>query len=181
MVAMLGSSTRDDRDRALLLVGFAGAFRASELVSLDVSDLLISANAGYIRLRCYKDPQSGDSAVTEIPRATQASLCPVRALERWLKHLSGSGPLFRPAYGTRVSQDRLGPRAVSRAVQRAAERAGLSGDYSSHSLRSGLAASAHAQGRKPRDIQALGRWKDLRSLHRYIEASARHVRAAAVG
>ena len=81
------------------------------------------------------------------------------------------GPLFRLVYGARVSQDRLSARAVSRAVQRAAGRAGVVGDYSAHSLRSGLATSAHAQGRSARDIQAHGRWKVLRSVDRYLEIS----------
>jgi integrase len=133
-----------------------------------------------VQVRPSSDAQLGDAANTDVPRTQSPALCPVRALQCWVACLDGPGPLFRLVYGSRVSQDRLAPRAVSRAVQRAAERAALWGEYSAHSLRSGLAASAHAQGRSPRDIQAHGRWKDSRSLNRYIDGAAA-ARTAAAG
>jgi site-specific recombinase XerD len=171
MVSALANSVRDERDRALLLLGFAGAFRASEIVGLDVTDLEPHSDGLRVRLRRSKEDPLGRGSITDIPRADNALLCPVQALERWLKRIPAVGPLFRGVYGDRVSTERLAPRAVSRAVQRAAARVGLS-DYSAHSLRSGLATSAHTQGCSVHDIQAHGRWKDVRSLERYIHVSA---------
>jgi site-specific recombinase XerD len=79
-------------------------------------------------------------------------------------------------HGDIVSSERLRPRAVSRIVQRTAARAGLSTGYSSHSLRAGLATSAHDRGSSARDIQVHGRWKDVRSLYRYVHVSSEATR-----
>jgi integrase len=165
MMRMLGSTLRDERDRALILLGFAGAFRSSELVALDINDLTLTRCGMRVRV----STRGETPVVTEIQRLKNISLCPVSAIERWLSRLTiAQGALFRTVYGPRVTNERLAPRAVSRAVQRAAARAGLNAEYSSHSLRSGLATSARAQGKSARYIQMHGRWKDSRSLGRYI-------------
>jgi site-specific recombinase XerD len=180
MVRALGDSARDERDRALLLVGFAGAFRASDLVSLDVGDLELQPTKLRVRVRRSKEDQLRRGSMTDIPSAQLARLCPVAAIARWLKRVPDAGPLFRAVYGERVSSERLAPRAVSRAVQRVSARAGCSAGpdqkYSSHSLRAGLATSALNCGCSMRDLQVHGRWKDARSLERY-----RHVSAGAAG
>jgi integrase len=67
-----------------------------------------------------------------------------------------------------IEPQRIHPRAVTRAVQRCVADAGLAGHFSAHSLRAGLATSAYAHGADPRAIQRQGRWKDARSLDRYI-------------
>jgi integrase len=68
----------------------------------------------------------------------------------------------------------MAPRAISRVVARLARRAGLerADEYSSHSLRAGLATSAYVRGGSEREIQAHGRWRDRRSLDRYIQPGA---------
>lgn len=167
MVGSLGRAVRDDRDRALLLLGFAGAFRSSELVALDVTDIAAIPGGLRVHVRRSKDDQLGEGADPEIPHGTNPLLCPVRSLGCWLAQIASSGPLFPAVHGTRVTQLRLKPRAVTRAIARASSIAGLAAEYSSHSLRSGLATSARLAGRDPRDIQAHGRWQDLRSLARY--------------
>lgn len=182
MIAALGDCTRDVRDRALILVGFGGAFRSSELVALDVRDITMKGDCVRVHVRRSKEDPRGKGADTEVLRAHDSSLCPVAALERWLDCLAEeAGPLFRTVHGPHISPAGLAPRAVTRAVQRAAARAGLPQSYSSHSLRSGLATSAHAQGRSSRDIQAHGRWKDLRSLDRYIDVAATAARNVVAG
>lgn len=134
MVSALGNTRRDERDRALLLLGFAGAFRSCELVALNASDITRMTYGYRVSVRHRASP-----LVLSLSRSL---LCPVPALERWLSRLpSTSGPLFRTVYGARVTEERLAPRAVSRAVQRAAARAQLATEYSSHSLRSGSIAS----------------------------------------
>ena len=84
----------------------------------------------------------------------------------------GTGPLLRQVHGRTVCPVAMQPRAVSRAVRRLAMEAGLGPGYSAHSLRAGLATSAYARGVSERDIQEHGRWKDRRSLDRYIHPVA---------
>lgn len=173
MMHGLGNSRRDERDRAVLLLGFAGAFRSCELVALDVHH--ITRTSYGLRVLVPRGCEESASAhpYTVIRRSRHALLCAVTAVERWLSRLpSAHGALFRTVYGARVSGERLAPRAVSRAVQRAAARAQLSAEYSSSSLRSGLAASARAQGRSVRDIQVLAHWKDALCLQRAVERSS---------
>lgn len=85
------------RDRALMLLGFHGAFRRSELVALDVEDLAMDPARGIIvRVRKSKTDQLGAGADVAIPFNAQPALCPVRALETW-RAVSGvrAGALFR--------------------------------------------------------------------------------------
>lgn len=166
----LGHAPRDIRDRALLLVGFAGAFRSSELAGLNVEDVRFIARGLELRLRRSKEDPLGKGALTRIPCGARADTCPVEALRAWIGRVGRpAGPLFRVVSGARIEHQRIHPRAVSRALQRAAERAGLTLHYSSHSLRVGLATSAYAQGATLREIQLQGRWQDPRSVQRYIQ------------
>jgi site-specific recombinase XerD len=172
MVRTLGSSARDDRDRALLLLGFAGAFRSSELVALDVEAITMSADGMRVHVARSKMDQLRRGSTLDIPRADNACLCAVAAMSRWIERLDQPhGPLFRLCRGANVQSIRIAARVVSRVVQRCAARAGLEEQYSSHSLRSGLATSAFANGASDRAIQVHGRWKSRQSLDRYIHAS----------
>ena len=85
------------RDRALLLVGFAGAFRRSELVSLNVRDLKFTNDGLTVTLRRSKTDQEGSGRKVGIPYGSSPETCPVRSLRAWLE-ASGieSGPVFRP-------------------------------------------------------------------------------------
>ncbi|HEV7819957.1 MAG TPA: site-specific integrase, partial [Burkholderiales bacterium] len=166
------NSVRDDRDRALLLLGFAGAFRASDLVVLDVEHISFGDSVLIVHVPRSKEDQMARGRVTQIPFAANPNLCAAGALRRWMERVGRDGPLFRVVHGGRVEHQRIHPRTVSRAVQRAATRVGIEQKYSAHSLRSGLATAAFAQGATDRDIQMHGRWKDLRSLDRYIRLAA---------
>ncbi len=169
VVAVLGRSPRDERDRAMLLLGFAGAFRASELAGLNVEDVTFGAAGLVVNVRRSKEDQLGRGKRTEIPSGSAEATCPVRALQTWLARVGRpGGPLFRVITGAGPEHQRIHPRAVSRAVQRAVARAGLQGEYSAHSLRVGLATSAYAHGATRREIQIQGRWDDPRSVDRYI-------------
>lgn len=160
----------DDRDRAVILLGFAGAFRASELVALDVEQLEFHNGGLRIFVARSKEDQTGKGAFVDVPHGDHAATCAVRAASAWIARVGRpSGPLFRVVRGTVIEHQRMHVGAVSRALQRAVTRAGLGGDYSSHSLRKGLATSACEAGASPRAIQRHGRWKHLRSLERYID------------
>lgn len=168
-VATLGASPREDRDRALLLLGFAGAFRASELAGLNVEDVTFTETGVDVFVGKSKEDQLARGAHTHIPLGHVHATCPVRALRQWLGRVGRPrGPLFRVVQGAAIEHERIHPRAVTRAVQRAVARAGLEGAYSAHSLRAGLATSAYAHGSTRREIQLQGRWQDPRSVDRYI-------------
>src|SRR5205823_5956726 len=88
------------RDRALLLVGFAGAFRRSELVAVDVSDLRFGTEGLLITIRRSKTDQEGSGRDVAIPHGAYELTCPVRAMRQWLDSAGiAEGPVFRPCRG----------------------------------------------------------------------------------
>jgi site-specific recombinase XerD len=155
MVARLNGNTIDIRDRAILLLGFAGAFRRSELVALDVADLTDSPSGLVVRVRRSKSDQEAKGDTKAIPFGTDPETCPVAALKRWIE-VAGieDGPLLRGVdrHGN-VSDKRLSDRAIALVVKRAAERAGLDPTmYAGHSLRAGFVTTAAANGASERAI-----------------------------
>jgi site-specific recombinase XerD len=150
------------RDRALLLIGFAGAFRRSELVSLDQRDLAFGPEGVRITLRRSKADQEGAGEVVGVARIDGSPTCPVAALEAWLTAASvPEGPAFRSVdrHG-RVAATALDDRAVARVVQKLAAAVGLnSSAYSGHSLRAGFATSAAMHGIEERRIAKQTRHK----------------------
>ena len=167
--ALEGQRAGAVRDRALLLVGFAGAFRRSELVALDVSDVSFRAEGVVLTVRRSKTDQEGAGADVAIAGGDHEATCPVRALRSWLELRGEGGALF-------VSVDRYGRHGerldggdVSRIVKRTAQRAGLdAARYSGHSLRAGLATAAARQGRGDRSIMRQGRWASRTMVDRYV-------------
>lgn len=110
-VNTLQDSARDVRDRALLLLGFAGGYRLSDLVMLDVEHVRIAEGALHVFLPRSKEDQVGRGRTTTIPAATNPALCPVRALQSWLDRAAHrNGPLFRVINGTQIRALRMHPR-----------------------------------------------------------------------
>src|SRR5438876_1045357 len=111
--------TREDllgiRDRAVLLVGFSGAFRRSELVSLDVADIQFTDDGLVVSLRRSKTDQEGEGRKVGIPHASKPQTCPVRALKAWMEAAGISeGALFRSVNRhEKVAANRLSGRAVA--------------------------------------------------------------------
>jgi site-specific recombinase XerD len=142
MVGMADCGLIGLRDRALILLGFAGAFRRSEVVSLDVSDLDFGRDGLAITLRRSKTDQEGQCRKVGIPYGSNPETCPVRILHSWLEATGiASGPVFRAInrHG-QVRQSRLAPAEVARIVKKLALRAGLDPtNYAGHSLRAGHA------------------------------------------
>lgn len=176
MVEALPDSPLGTRDRALLLLGFAGGFRRSELVALDVDDLQDTEEGLVVTIRRSKTDQEGVGRTIGIPYGSNPITCPVRAVRAWLAVLgSNEGPLFRPLtrHG-RLADRRLSDRAVARVVQRSAAAAGLDpAKYAGHSLRSGLATSAAMAGVSERVIMAQTGHRSLMTLRRYIQVGSR--------
>lgn len=171
MVADLPKTCHGIQERALLLVGFAGAFRRSELVALNADDVQLGRAGLTIHIRRSKTDQEGQGRQIGIPYGSHPETCPVRAVKAWMK-AGGivAGPLFRSINrADAVSAHRLSDKAVARAVKRGAERAGLDPSrYAGHSLRAGLATSAAAAGVEERVIAKQTGHKSMAVLRKYI-------------
>lgn len=137
------------RDRALILLGFAGAFRRSEIVGLNVDDIGYHDKGVVILLRRSKTDQAGEGRWVGIPYGKNPDTCPVIALRKWLR-LSGfsEGAVFRGIdRHDNIASDRLSRRAVGDIIKRAAKAADLDpARYSGHSLRSGHCTQAARSG-----------------------------------
>jgi site-specific recombinase XerD len=186
MVTYLPDSLLGVRDRAVLLLGFAGAMRRSELVGLDVDDLTTGDEGLVATIRKSKTDQAGESRKIGIPKGQYEETCPVRAVQKWLEQ-SGieDGPIFRSVnkHG-HVLEQRLSARSVAEIVKRSLLAAGKSARrFSGHSLRAGLITQAAMLGVSERAIQDQSGHKSLAVMRRYIRDGSlfRENAAAKVG
>jgi site-specific recombinase XerD len=185
MVAGLGEVLRDQRDRALILVGFAGAFRRSELVALDVGDISFGAGGAIVTVRRSKTDQEGAGELVGIPFGRHPDTCPVRALRAWVEAAGiTEGAVFRQVNRHGQIGGRLAPQSVALVVKELAAVAGLDASrYAGHSLRAGLATSAAAAGVGLPELMAQTRHKSTQVALGYIRRGNLFKRnaAAAVG
>lgn len=181
LVALTPATLQGARDRALLLVGFSGAFRRSELVGLRVEDVQLAEGGLLVTIRHSKTDQEGAGRQVAILKGQKA--CPVAALLSWLEQAGiTEGPLFRPVTKEgRLRADALTPHSVGRIVKRAVARAGLNPAlFGGHSLRSGFATSAVASGAnlfRVMDVTGHRRVDTLRGYVREAEAFRNHAGA----
>ena len=144
----MGEGVKDARDRALLLIGFAGGFRRSEIVGLDCDDVERVRQGLIVTLRRSKVDQEGAGRKVGIPFG-RTRHCPNLALDRWLAvSVIEAGPVFRPVdrHG-RVASQRLSGEAVSSIVKERIAAANIDPTgFSGHSLRAGFATSAVQAG-----------------------------------
>jgi integrase len=165
-------SPLDLRDKALLLLGFAGAFRRSELVAVNVGDLERTDEGFLIQLRRSKTDQEGWGRTIAIPKV-RGSLCAVAALERWLKEAEideSSAPIFqRLSRAGKPNGCRLHAAYVSLVLKSRLAATGVNAtDYSAHSLRAGLVTEASKAGVPPWKIQQQTGHKTEAMVSRYI-------------
>ena len=133
------------RDRALILLGYAGAFRRSELVALDVGDLRFAKKGLYVWIAGAKNDPRRAGRELYAPRlpTERVELCAVAALELWLDVVGAEGPVFRTFdLRGRLTANRLDPSDVARILRRRAAAAGVAGDFAGHSLRRGFITNA---------------------------------------
>jgi integrase len=172
------------RDRALLLLGFSGAFRRSELVALNREDLEVTRDGLIVRIRKSKTDQQGEGRAVGIPRGSEASTCPLEALTKWLEAAAiEAGALFRRVnrHG-QVLPQRLSPEGVAIVVKRYAEKLGFEpAVFAGHSLRAGLATSAAAAGKSERAIMNQTGHRNLTTVRRYIREGSLFRENAAAG
>jgi site-specific recombinase XerD len=168
-----GDRLLDVRDRALLCLGFAGAFRRSELVALEVADLTEVPDGLRILIRRSKGDQEGQGQEVAIPRGYR--LRPVEALQAWLARAEiTSGPVFRPIIGARVGDGPLSAYSVATAVQRRCRLAGIDpSTFAAHSLRSGYLTSAAESGASIFKMIEQSRHKSMDTLRSYVRSADR--------
>lgn len=164
----LGDSLIEVRDRALLLLGFAGAFRRSELTGLNLEDLSFRPEGVVISLRRSKTDQEGHGLSKAIFFASEPKTCPVRALRTWLEK-SGvtEGRLFRSV----DRHGRMGGSLSDRAVALVVKRRLPEGDFSGHSLRAGFITTAALQGKPERSIMKQTGHRSHRILREYVRTA----------
>lgn len=152
MLSVLPDGLIGIRDRALLLIGFAGAFRRSELAGLTVECLEFSAEGVKVFLPKSKTDQEGSGRYVGIARGN--GLCPVRALEAWIEAAGiTDGPVFLSVDRHGKLKEVITPQSVALAVKRAADAAGLDpAKYSGHSLRAGFVTQASMNGASESNI-----------------------------
>lgn len=159
------------RDRALLLLGFAGAFRRSALVALNMSDVAFQHDGLVVTIRRDKTDQEGHGREIGIPYGSTPITCPVRTLRQWLDQAQiTGGPIFRSFSKRRVLQaQRLHADEVARIVKRRCRDAGIDPTaYAGHSLRAGFVTAAAMAGVQERVIAEQTGHESMRVLRKYI-------------
>jgi integrase len=170
MVRSLRPGVIGVRDRALLLVGFAGAFRRSELVGLDFEDVQFTSDGLVVLLRRSKTDQEGEGRRVGLPYGSNPETCPVRALRAWIEG-SGidAGPLFRSVDRHGKIRGRLSGYAVALIIKKYAGAVGLEpAAFSGHSLRAGLVTSAAIAGASERAIMSQTGHRSSSMVRRYV-------------
>ena len=163
-----------DRDRALMLTGFAGALRRSELVSLNVERLTWSNDGVKLLLEKSKTDKEGEGAEVMIVFGRYEETCPARALRRWLDEAAiQAGPVFRKVNkGGNVEARRLSEDAVRQILRRRAAQAGVKGTLaepvSPHGLRAGFVTTAYRNGVPDEEIMGHTRHRSLTTMRSYI-------------
>ena len=184
IVGPIGDDLPGLRDRALLLLGFAGAFRRAELAHIEVADLEEGEHGLRITLPFSKGDRESKGVQVGIPYGT-SELCPVRALKRWLDAAGiAEGPLFRRIWTTPrpesppaswtptyiVGDNAIDPRTVARIVQARGAAAGFDVQaLGGHSLKRGAMNTAKDRRVHPTQLKQLGRHRSYATLSAYIE------------
>ena len=161
------------RDKAVLLFGFAGAFRRSELVGLDLKHLDAHSRGYRVVIVSSKTDQAARGQEIAIPRQPGSAFCPVEALDAWLRGADiHEGPVFRRVFkgGRRIGPTSLSGTSVAAIVKRGALAIGVDPRlYAGHSLRRGWLSSAAANREDVYRMTAQSRHRDIRSVLAYVE------------
>ena len=190
MVDTVEGTLTASRDRALILIGFAGGLRRSELARIEFEHLHWHSRGITLTLPRSKTDQEGEGREVEIARGSQPEntplsecTCPVRALEQWLRQANiKAGPVFRKVErGENLQKTALNPASVAFILKRALKRAGVRdlNRFSAHSLRAGFATTAFDNGVPELKIRKQTGHKTNRMLEKYIRSDQRARQEAA--
>ena len=159
------------RDRTLILIGFGGGFRRTELISIDHEDLEFVIEGLKITVRRSKTDQFGEGMIKGLPYFSNENYCPVISLKRWLEVSKiKSGPIFRRfSKGSLLTDKRLTDQSVVLLMKEYLNLAGIENkNFSGHSLRAGFATVAAESGADERSIMAMTGHKTTQMVRRYI-------------
>ena len=159
------------RDKALILIGFGGGFRRTELISIDYEDLEFVSEGLKITVRKSKTDQFGEGMIKGLPYFNDKNYCPVINLREWLEISNiKSGPVFRRfSKGSVLTNNRLTDQSVVLLIKEYLKLAGIENkNFSGHSLRSGFATVAAESGADERSIMAMTGHKTTQMVRRYI-------------
>ena len=151
---------RKIRDKALVLIGFSGGFRRSELVDIEYEDIEFVKEGVKIFIKRSKNDQSGEGMTKAIPYFDNINFCPVKALNKWVVEAElKEGKIFN-----------ISDKSVALIIKKYANCAGLDANkYAGHSLRSGFATSTAESGAEERNIMAMTGHKSTEMVRRYIK------------
>ena len=170
----LDDSPKNIRDAAIISLGFAGAFRRSELSALDIEDLKWTVRDGeeilILNVRRSKTDQEAQGMQKAIFPGRDEAASPTALLKRWLSLVEPQeGPLFRRVLKSgQVTDERLSAQSMRLVVLQAASTAGLSLDLSAHSLRIGFVTTAIRQGKTERSIMNQTGHRSVQTLREYF-------------
>ena len=160
------------RNRTLILIGFGGGFRRTELISIDHEDLDFVEEGVKIVLKRSKTDQFGEGQTKGLPYFANEKYCPVVSLKNWI-NISNikTGPIFRRfAKGSILTDHRLTDQSVVLIIKDCLKIAGIENqNFSGHSLRSGFATAAAESGADERSIMAMTGHKSTQMVRRYIK------------
>jgi integrase len=171
IISALPDSLIGRRDAAILLLGFAGAFRRSELAALNVGDVEFVEEGLKVTLRRSKTDQLGQGFIKAIAFGSDPLSCPVRALRRWLDDAGIThGAIFRRVnrHG-HLSESGISGQVVAICLKRACEAIGLeAANFSGHSLRAGCATQSAINGASEATIMRMTGHRSVNMVRRYI-------------
>ena len=171
------------RDKTLLLIGFAGALRRSEIVGINIENITMNQQGAILHIRHSKTDRTGQGRKVPIPYA-RGRVCPVQALEKWIKaRNTDAGPLFVSIRkGGNPTNQRLSDRAVSTLIKSHVKDAQMQpDDYSGHSLRAGFCTTAAQKGIPEWKIMRQTGHKSHQTLIRYIRDGRLFADSAVLG
>ena len=160
------------RDKSIILIGFGGGFRRSEIVSIDYEDLEFVNEGLKITLKKSKTDQYGMGMIKGLPYFSDRNYCPVYNLKKWLEISKiKSGAIFRKFLkGSKLSNNRLTDQSVALLIKKYLNLSNIeSSNFSGHSLRSGFATVAAESGASERSIMAMTGHKSTQMVRRYIK------------
>ncbi len=160
------------RDKTIILIGFGGGFRRTELMSIDYDDLEFVPEGLKINIKKSKTDQFGEGMIKGLPYFTNEIYCPVTNLKKWLKISKiRSGPIFRRfSKGLSLTNQRLSDQSVVLLMKKYLTLAGIENkNFAGHSLRSGFATVAAESGADERSIMAMTGHKSTEMVRRYIK------------
>ncbi len=160
------------RNKTLILIGFGGGFRRTELISINYEDLDFVDEGVKIALKKSKTDQFGEGMIKGLPYFSTETYCPVTNLKNWLKISKiKTGPIFRRfAKGSSLTEYRLTDQSVVLIIKDCLKLAGIeNNNFSGHSLRSGFATVAAEAGADERSIMAMTGHKTTQMVRRYIK------------